>query len=201
MSPAAGIPCLAPAIVTAEGALVSPLRASGTIYSSAVFPLLRVAAVHRAGLRAILRTPATAPRAVPELVRVSTGKVLSSCFGASAESLTRLHVFGCASVELLSGALVPVRHSLTVFRIVLPFAPAALTGRYLVLVLAPVDVVIDIRVSVNVDIDIAATPVAASPRVAPRRTHGDTHPNLYAALIKFQSDEYAMADAHCNLDD
>jgi hypothetical protein len=57
----------------------------------------------------------------------------------------------------------------------LPFAPAALPVRYFVLVLASIDVVIDIRASVNVDIDIAATSIAASPCIAPRRAHDDTH--------------------------
>jgi hypothetical protein len=92
----------------AEGALVSPLCASGTIYSSAVFPLLRVAVVHQAGLRAILRTPVAAPCAVPELVRISAGDVLSSGIGATTKSLARLRISGCASVELLIGALVAV---------------------------------------------------------------------------------------------
>jgi hypothetical protein len=151
MPPAAGILCLAPSIITSEGALVCPLLASGTIDTTAVPPLLSVTAVHRTGLRAILRAPAAAPRAVPELASISTGKVLPACFGAPTESLARLRISGCSSVELLGRALVPVRHSLAVFRIVLPFAPAALAGRYLVLVIAPVYVVVDIRVSIDVD--------------------------------------------------
>jgi hypothetical protein len=57
----------------------------------------------------------------------------------------------------------------------LPLPLASLAAGYLVLVLAPVYTVIDVGIPVNVNIDVTVSPIAVSPRIAPRRPYGKAH--------------------------
>jgi hypothetical protein len=75
---------------------------------------------------------------------------------------------------LLPGALIPIRDTLSVFWVVLPFSLATLSASDFVLVLTPVNFIVYIGVPIDVNIYISPMPVASTPSVAPRSTDGNT---------------------------